>query len=133
MTANACVELRDLELHTQIGTYGPGDIIPKQHLLDLTLWIDPSLALIFQDAMDHVFDYDPLLIEIKQLAGDCHYETQERLITRIVNACTKYSEINAVDICLRKLPVSAETGSIGVRVSLDSEMLNSLRNTNSST
>jgi len=123
----ASIELRDLKLQTQIGTYGSGAIIPKQHLLDLTLWIDAKLVLISEDVMKNVFDYDPLIIEIDRLAGDCHYETQERLITRIIRACARYSEIKALDIGLRKLPVRAGSGSLGVRLSVDSETLNSLR------
>jgi len=123
----ASIELRDLKLQTAIGTYGPGVIIPKQHLLDLTLWIDATLVLISEDVMANVFDYDPLVIEIDRLAGDGHYETQERLITRIVEACAKYPEIKAMDISLRKLPVRAGSGSLGVRLSVDSLTLNSFR------
>jgi len=123
----ASIELRDLKLQTQIGTYGPGAIIPKQHLLDLTLWIDATLVLISQDNMENVFDYDPLVIEIDRLAADCHYETQERLITRIVQACARYSEIKAMDISLCKLPVRAGSGSLGVRLSVDSLTLNNFR------
>jgi dihydroneopterin aldolase len=123
----ASIELRDLKLQTQIGTYGPGAIIPKHHLLDLTLWIDAKLVLISQDVMENVFDYDPLITELNRLAGECHYETQERLITRIIEACAKYPEIKAMDIGLRKLPVYAESGSLGVRLSVDSLTLNNLR------
>ena len=123
----ASIELRDLKLQTQIGTYGPGAIIPKEHVLDLTLWIDAKLVLISQDLMENVFDYDPLVIEIDRLAGDGHYETQERLITRIVEACASYSEIKAMDISLQKLPVRAGSGSLGVRLSVDSLTLNSFR------
>lgn len=130
--ALASIELRDLKLQTQIGTYGPGAIIPKQHLLDLTLWIDAKLVLISQDVMENVFDYDPLIIEIDRLAGDCHYETQERLITRIIEACARYSEIKAMDIGLRKLPVRSESGSLGVRLSVDSSTLNNFRSPSSS-
>ena len=123
----ASIELRDLKLQTAIGTYGPGAIIPKQHLLDLTLWIDARLVLISEDVMANVFDYDPLVIEIDRLAGDGHYETQERLITRIVEACAKYPEIKAMDIGLRKLPVRAGSGSLGVRLSVDSLTMNGFR------
>jgi dihydroneopterin aldolase len=84
---SACVELRDLRLNTDIGTYGPKDVVPDAHTLDLTLWLSPALVLIAQDGMSHVFDYDPLVAEIDRLAGDGHYETQERIITRIVHAC----------------------------------------------
>jgi dihydroneopterin aldolase len=127
MTTIACIELKDLKLQTQIGTYGPGAIIPKQHLLDLTLWIDSKLVLISEDVMEHVFDYDPLVIEINRLAGDGHYETQERLMTRIVQACIKYPEIESLEINLRKLPVSAGSGSLGVRLSVDQTTLDKLR------
>lgn len=127
MTTNACIELRDLKLQTQIGTYGPGAIIPKQHLLDLTLWIDPRLVLISEDVMGNVFDYDPLVVEINRLAGDGHYETQERLITRITDACAKYPEIEFLEIGLRKLPVSAGSGSLGVRLSIDDATLKNMR------
>jgi dihydroneopterin aldolase len=127
MTTISCIELKDLKLQTQIGTYGPGAIIPKQHLLDLTLWIDSKLVLISEDVMEHVFDYDPLVIEINRLAGDGHYETQERLMTRIVQACVKYPEIESLEINLRKLPVSAGSGSLGVRLSVDQTTLDKLR------
>ena len=127
----ASIELRDLKLQTQIGTYGPGVSVPKEHLLDLTLWIDAQLVLVSQDLMENVFDYDPLVVEIDQLAADCHYETQERLITRIVEACAKYSEIKAMDISLRKSPVRAESGSLGVRLSVDSSTLNTFRSLDS--
>ena len=123
----AAIELRDLRLKTQIGTYGPGAVIPKEHILDLTLWIDAKLVLISEDIMENVFDYDPLVIEIDRLAADCHYETQERLMTRIAQACAQYSEIKALDISLKKSPVRADSGSLGVRLSVDSHTLNSLR------
>lgn len=130
MTTNACIELKDLKLQTQIGTYGPGAIVPKQHLLDLTLWIDSKLVLIAEDVMENVFDYDPLVIEINRLASDGHYETQERLMTRITQACTVYPEIESLEISLRKLPVSAGSGSLGIRLSMDSAALNRIRNKN---
>jgi dihydroneopterin aldolase len=132
MTTSASIELRDLELSTDIGTYGPGDIIPKHHLLDLTLWIDSRLVLISNDQMESVFDYDPLVVEIDSLARDGHYETQERLMTRIVEACAKYREIESLEIGLKKLPVRSETGSLGVRLSVDSAMLHRIRTSDAS-
>ena len=132
MTTSASIELRDLELSTDIGTYGPGDIIPKHHLLDLTLWIDSRLVLISNDQMESVFDYDPLVVEIDSLARDGHYETQERLMTRIVEACAKYIEIESLEIGLKKLPVRSETGSLGVRLSVDSAMLHRIRTSDAS-
>lgn len=132
MTTTACIELRDLELSTDIGTYGPGDIIPTQHLLDLTLWIDSTLVLISTDLMASVFDYDPLVVEIDRLARDGHYETQERLMTRIVEACAKYLEIESIEIGLKKLPVLSGTGSLGVRLSVDSATLNKIRSSTTS-
>ena len=127
MTTNACIELKDLKLQIQIGNYGPGAIIPKQHLLDLTLWIESTLVLISKDAMENVFDYDPLVIEINRLAEDIHYETQERLMTRIVEACAQHPEIQSLEISLRKSPVSVDSGSLGVRLSVNQKTLNDLR------
>lgn len=127
MTTNACIELKDLKLQIQIGTYGPGAIIPKQHLLDLTLWIESTLVLISKDTMENVFDYDPLVIEINRLAEDIHYETQERLMTQIVQACAQYPEIQSLEISLRKSPVSADSGSLGVRLSVNQKTLDDLR------
>ncbi len=48
-------------------------------------------------------------------------------MTRIVEACAKYLEIESIEIRLKKLPVRAETGSLGVRLSVDSATLNALR------
>mgnify|MGYP006173668285 FL=1 len=127
MPTRSTVELRDLALDCRIGTYGPGDTVPDRHLLDLTLWIDPALVLIAQDGMAHVFDYDPLVAEIERLAGDGFYETQERLITRIAAACAAHERIEAVEVALRKGPVRNGSGSLGVRLVLDSEALAGLR------
>lgn len=127
MTSTACVELKDLRLKTQIGTYAPGDTVPDQHLLDLTLWINPRLILISEDGMDQVFDYDPLVIEIDRLAADGHYETQERLITRIVRSCARYPEIESLEIGLRKTPVREGSGYLGVKLYVDTNMLTGMR------
>ncbi|MEA9568708.1 MULTISPECIES: dihydroneopterin aldolase [unclassified Polynucleobacter] len=127
MSRKASIELRDLKLQTQIGTYKTGDIIPDNHLLDLTLWIDPNLVLISEDKMSKVFDYDPLVLEITRLASDGHYETQERLMSRITEACASYSQIQSLDISLRKSPVHNNSGSLGVRLSLDQGALLQLR------
>ena len=130
MNPNASIELKDLRLRTHIGTYQPGDTVPDAHLLDLTLWIDASLVLIKEDEMAHVFDYDPLVLEIDRLAGDRHYETQERLISRIAQACSAYSEIVSMEIGLRKSPVHNGSGSLGVKLHLDATALNQLRASN---
>ena len=127
MSRKASIELRDLQLQTQIGTYKTGDIIPDSHLLDLTLWIDSNLVLISEDNMHNVFDYDPLILDITRLASDCHYETQERLISRIIEACATYSQIQSLEIGLRKSPVSNNSGSLGVRLSIDEETLSRMR------
>jgi dihydroneopterin aldolase len=88
---SALIELRDLELKTDIGTYDPDDTKPDRHILDLTLGIAVDHVLIAHDGMAHVFDYDPLIQEIDRLAAGGHYETQERLMTRIAGACTRPS------------------------------------------
>jgi dihydroneopterin aldolase len=129
MTQQASIELKNLKLRTSIGTYSTGETIPDEHLLNLTLGIDPDLVLIAQDDMAHVFDYDPLVLEIDRLANDCHYETQERLITRIVQACCMHQAIQSLDISLRKGPVLNNSGSLGVQLELDAEALQRLRKT----
>ena len=130
MNTNASIELKDLRLRTHIGTYQLGDTVPDAHLLDLTLWIDASLVLIKEDGMAYVFDYDPLVLEIDRLAGDCHYETQERLISRIAQACAAYSEIVSMELGLRKSPVHNGSGSLGIKLHLDATALNQLRASN---
>ncbi|WP_310614070.1 dihydroneopterin aldolase [Limnohabitans sp.] len=128
MNARAFVELRDLALKTQIGTYGPQDTKPDFHLLDLTLGIDTNLVSISTDDMANVFDYDPLIKEIDRIAEDGHYETQERLMTRIAQACAAYLEIKTIEISLRKAPVRNNTGVLGVRLSLNEIATNNLHN-----
>jgi dihydroneopterin aldolase len=127
MTSTACVELKDLRLKTQIGTYAPGATIPDQHLLDLTLWINPKLILISKDVMNQVFDYDPLVIEIDRLAADGHYETQERLVTRIVESCARHPEIESLEISLRKAPVREGSGVLGIKLYIDTNTLTGMR------
>jgi dihydroneopterin aldolase len=121
------IQLKDFHLATRIGTYAPGETVPKYHALDLTLWIDPGLVLIAQDGMAHVFDYDPLVIDIERLAADGLYATQERLMTRIVQACAAYPVIEALEIALRKFPVRAGSGSLGVHLLVDRAQLLRMR------
>ena len=125
--SSAVIELRDLQLKTDIGTYGPNDTRPDVHLLDLTLGIAVDQVTIIQDGMAHVFDYDPLITEIDRLAADGHYETQERLITRIAAACAAHSTIKRMEISLKKLPVRSGNGSLGIRLTLDEIATDTLR------
>lgn len=127
MTVRSTVELRDLALDITIGSHAPDDTVPDQHLLDLTLWIDPSLVLIEHDGMDHVFDYDPLVAELERLARDGPYETQERLMTRMAHACASCVQIEAVEIALRKMPVRDRSGSLGLRLWMDNTALVGMR------
>ena len=105
MTLQAFIELHAIKIDTKIGTYALGAAHPKEHLLSLALCIDPKFVLINEDSMQNVFDYDPLLLEIQRLAADTHYETQERLITRIVKACAAYAEIISLEISLKNNPL----------------------------
>ena len=126
-TNSAVIELRDLQLKTDIGTYGPHDTKPEVHILDLTLGIALDQVVIAQDGMAHVFDYDPLIVEIDRLAADGHYETQERLITRIASACAGHPDIQHIEIALRKSPVRSGNGSLGIRLKLDERATDALR------
>ena len=128
MPSVSYVELKDLQIAARIGTYGPEDVVPDAHLLDLTLTIAPHLVMIARNEMALVFDYDPLIRQIDALARACQYETQERLMTRIVEACVGYLQIEALDICLRKRPVLSGTGTLGVRLTVDAEGMAALRN-----
>lgn len=124
---HATVELRDLIVATDIGTYGPDDVVPDAHVLDMTLRIDPGLVMIAEDGMEGVYDYDPLIRDIDRIARDGHYHTQERVMTRIVEACTAYPEIEAVTLTLSKAPVLAGSGKLGVTLEVDAESLANLR------
>ena len=121
------IELKQLELKPSLGAYGSNAEVPDVHLLDLTLTIDPKLVFIDADGMDRVFDYDPLIAQIDRLASDGHYHTQERLMTRIVEACVAHAPIEAVDICLRKRPVLRGSGELGVRMTVGTEGLSEVR------
>lgn len=121
------IELKHLELKPSLGTYGPDDVVPDVHLLDIKLTIDPKLVLIDTDGMDRVFDYDPLIAEIDRLATDGYYHTQERLMSRIVAACAAHEAIDAVEICLSKRPVLRDSGELGVRLTVETEGLAEVR------
>lgn len=117
------IELKGLELPVDLGTYGEGDLVPDAHYLDLTLDIDPSLVLIETDAMDEVFDYDPLIARILEIAREGHYETQEYLISRIASLCARSGSVVAIDIAIYKGPVTASGGTLGVRLVIPPEEL----------
>lgn len=127
MAVQATVELAELELALDLGTYGPDDVVPDVHILDMSLSIDPSQGLVSADEMVQVFDYDPLIAEILRLAGDGHYETQEWLMTRIARACAVYAEIKGAVLHLYKRPVDGRSGRLGVRVAVDGAEFEALR------
>ncbi|WP_199796997.1 dihydroneopterin aldolase [Erythrobacter longus] len=129
--AKATIVLEGLELPLDLGTYAPGDVVPEAHLLDATLSIDPALVLVDKDAMERIYDYDPLIAAIEALARDGHYETQEYLLSRIAKACAAEPTIQAVWLKLYKRPVrivpeGRKTGSLGVTLSLDRAELDDL-------
>jgi len=127
MTRQARIELRDLHIPVCIGTYGPDDIVPDSHVLDLDLTISPDLVQVASDDMANVFDYDPLIAQIAVIARSQKFETQEYLMTLIVRACAAYSQIDSIQISLRKFPVLAGTGSLGVRLTIEAEDLAEMR------
>ena len=53
MKTQAFIELFDLKLTTEIGTYGPSDIEPDIHLLNLRLEIDVKHVFISSDQMNY--------------------------------------------------------------------------------
>ncbi len=127
MLRQATIELRDLHIPASIGIYGLSDVVPDAHVLDLDLTLSPDLVQVASDDMDSVFDYDPLIAQIVALAQSQTFVTQEYLMTLITQACAVYSEILALEICLRKSPVLAGTGSLGVRLVLGAEDLTRMR------
>lgn len=129
MPITSTITLTDLRLPVSLGSYGPGDVVPDAHLLDLTLGIGAEQVLLAEDGMDPVFDYDPLMAEIDRLARDGHYDTQEWLMTRILRACAAYRQIRSVEIRLKKTPVRDGTGVLGVRVAVDGADLDRFRPT----
>ena len=128
MTLTSTIELRDMILPTDIGTYGPDNTMPDHHLLDLILSIAPTKVLIPSDGMVHVFDYDPLIVDIRTLAKTGHRETQEWLISQIAHLCATFDNIQVADIFLRKFPIHQESGTLGVRLTLQQDDLVKLRN-----
>jgi dihydroneopterin aldolase len=117
MTQHAQIRLHDLTLPCSIGTYGADDTIPDAHVLDMVLYLDKSCVVIDADQMDRVFDYDPLIRKILQIAAAEKYETQEYLVSLIFQCCFEHTEVHAAELFLRKSPVRND-GSLGVQVTL---------------
>lgn len=131
MSLRGTVELSDVPVKAQIGTFASGEQDPYEHQLDLTLVVDPALVLVEQDGMQHVFDYDQLLEQIHAVSQNKRYETQEILASHIVRCCARFEQIQGVEICLKKLRPNGSGGSvcgkIGVRVIVTGEDLAALR------
>jgi dihydroneopterin aldolase len=117
MTKHAQIRLNDLTLPCTIGTYEADDIIPDAHVLDMVLYLDKSWVVIDADQMNRVFDYDPLISKILQIADTEKYETQEYLMSLIFQCCFVHAEVHAAELFLRKSPVR-DDGSLGVQVTL---------------
>jgi dihydroneopterin aldolase len=67
-------------------------------------------------SMSKVFDYDPLIANLEKLSTNKHFHTQEKLLTEIIELCSTYSPpLESVEVYLRKYPVSASGGTLGLR------------------
>ncbi|NCZ66429.1 MAG: dihydroneopterin aldolase [Rhodobacteraceae bacterium] len=117
MTKHAQIRLNDLTLPCTIGTYEADDIIPDAHVLDMVLYLDKSWVVIDADQMNRLFDYDPLISKILQIAATEKYETQEYLMSLIFQCCFVHAEVHAAELFFRKSPVR-DDGSLGVQVTL---------------
>ena len=126
MVYQSSVKLRGLSLDCDIGSYGMDEVAPNKHRLDLELFIEKNLILIEEDKMANVFDYDPLIEDITQISLSGKFNTQEKLITLILNECLKYSQIKAVSLFLYKSPVRKD-GELGVNVRMNEQELEKLR------
>ena len=116
MPSPSTIELKDLPLNVNVGSYDQGQHKPDHHLLDLTLEIDSRFVVIQEDSMERVFDYDPLVDEISRICNGQHVNTQEILLTRILHACRVYSPpLVSAEIYLRKFPVNPKGGTLGLR------------------
>ena len=83
----------------------------------MVLYLDKSWVMIDADQMNRVFDYDPLIRKILQIAATEKYETQEYLMSLIFQCCFVHAEVHAAELFLRKSPVR-DDGSLGVQVTL---------------
>jgi dihydroneopterin aldolase len=117
MTKHAQIRLNDLTLPCSIGTDETYDVVPDAHVLDMVLYLDKSWVIIGADQMDRVFDYDPLIRKILEIAAAEKYETQEYLMSLIFQCCFEHTEVHAAELFLRKSPVRND-GSLGVQVTL---------------
>lgn len=124
---NATVELTDLQLNVCIGEHDAAEIPPEIHVLDLVLTVDPILVCTETDTMSDVFDYDPVLDFIYDSIKGKRYETQECLLTLIVRRCAQFGEIIQIDVSIRKESKGEAKGKLGVRLVLNEEDLNNLR------
>ena len=117
MTKHAQIRLNNLTLPCNIGTYETDDDVPDAHVLDMVLYLEKSWVIIGADQMDRVFDYDPLIRKILEIAAAEKYETQEYLMSLIFQCCFEHTEVHAAELFLRKSPVRHD-GSLGVQVTL---------------
>lgn len=85
------------------------------------------MVFIDEDSMDRVFDCDPLIRERDEFSSNCHYQTQEHLITRFLTACDACEVIDALEIFLSKRAVLRQGGQLGVRLALDNDGLSQFR------
>jgi dihydroneopterin aldolase len=123
----ATIEIRDMKLQARIGHYPDGTVAPRSHLLDMTLGISAAQGLVPQDGMDAVFDYDPLLAGIAEIAGAQHYVTQEFLLTRIAHLVAHTPGISTCRMYLRKSPGPYAAGSVGLEIRLSCADLAGIR------
>ena len=120
------IELKNLPLDAKIGEQDHENT-QYRHYLDLKFSIETGYVLLKSDHMQKVYDYDPLVANIKKLASSVNFQTQEYLTNCILNLCLEEKKIMDLEIFLYKKSATGSLGSLGVRLLISSTEMSSLR------
>ena len=108
------VFIRNLELPAHIGIHGHEHGTPQPVRINVDLAVED--AVLFEDRLDAVVDYEQLTNEIRVLVAAGHINLAETLAERIAQACFADARVKSARVRVEKLHALPGAESAGVEI-----------------
>ncbi len=117
------VFLRDMVLMASVGVHGFEHTARQRVRINLDLAVvddgasrlsraAPSLA----DDLTRVVDYEAVAKRVRAIVDSGHVRLLETLAERLAEACLEDARVRSVRVCVEKLDIFADVGSVGVEI-----------------
>lgn len=110
-----CIHIKNIRAYGYTGALPEEQILGQWFEVDLTLWLDLSLAG-QSDLLQDTLDYCDVIENVQQIVKNSRFILLERMATVIAEAVLQFSQIHKVQVYLTKpaAPIPDFSGKIAI-------------------